>query len=90
MRRAIQLFATVLAVVVVSLWFAKGANTGWTKNQEQVKTIDPITEIEQIEWRPTFIPGLDVLGGGLAVAATLLVGALFIRKQTKQHNPQNS
>lgn len=90
MKRAIQILAAVLAVAVVSLWFAKGANRGWTKNQVQVKTIDPITEIEQIEWRQTFIPGVDVLGGGLAAAGTLLVGSLFFRKQTKQHNPQNS
>jgi hypothetical protein len=81
MKRAIQLLAAVLAVAVVSLWFAKGANTGWTKNRVQVKAIDPITEIEQIEWRQTFVPGVDVLGAGLAVAGTLLVGALFIRKQ---------
>jgi len=90
MKRALQIVALSLALATISLWVAKGANTGWTKNQEQVKTIDPITEIEQIEWRKTFIPGVDILGGGLAVAVTLLVGALFIRKQTKQHNPQNS
>jgi len=90
MKRALQIVALSLALATISLWVAKGANTGWTKNREQVKTIDPITEIEQIEWRKTFIPGVDILGGGLAVAVTLLVGALFIRKQTKQHNPQNS
>lgn len=90
MKRGIQILAAVLAVVVVSLWFAKGANTGWTKNRVQVKTIDPVTEIEQVEWQDKFLPGVDILGGGLAVAGVLIVGSLFIRKQTKQQEPQHS
>jgi hypothetical protein len=90
MKRGILILAAVLAVLVVSLWFVKGANTGWTKNRVQVKTVDPITEIEQVEWQEKFLPGLDILGGGLAVAGALTVGSLFIRKQTKQQNPQNS
>ena len=90
MKRAIQIAAAVLAIATVGLWFAKGANSGWTKNRVQVKTLDPVTEIEQVEWQNKFLPGVDILGGGLAVAGALTVGALFIRKQTKQQNPQNS
>jgi hypothetical protein len=90
MRRGIEILAALLAIVTVSLWFAKGANPGWTKNRIQVKTIDPVTEIEQVEWEDKFVPGLDFLGGGLAGAGALTVGSLFLRKHTKQQNPQNS
>lgn len=90
MKRALQILALVLAVATLSVWLAKGTNTGWTKNRVQVKTIDPITEIEQVEWQEKFLPGLDFLGGGLAVAGTLIIGSLFIRKQTKQQTPHNS
>ena len=90
MKRAIQIAAAVLAIATVGLWFAKGANSGWTKNRVQVKTIDPVTEIEQVEWQDKFLPGLDILGGGLVAAGALIVGSLFIRKQTKQQEPQHS
>ncbi len=90
MKRALQILAAVLAIATISLWVGKGANAGWTKNRVQVKTVDPVTEIEQVEWQEQFLPGLDVLGGGLAVAGTLIVGSLFIRKQTKQQNPHTS
>lgn len=90
MKRAIQIAAAVLAIATVGLWFAKGANPGWTKNRVQVKTLDPVTEIEQVEWQNKFLPGVDILGGGLAVAGALIVGSLFIRKQTKQQEPQHS
>jgi hypothetical protein len=90
MKRAIQILAAVLAVGIVGLWFAKGANTGWTKNRVQVKTVDPITEIEQVEWQDKFLPGLDFLGGGLITAGALFVGSLFIRKSNKQQQTQHS
>lgn len=90
MKRALQILAVVLAVATLSVWVAKGANTGWTKNRVQVKTVDPITEIEQVEWQDKFLPGLDFLGGGLAVTGALLGGSFFIRKSNKQQQTQHS
>lgn len=90
MKRAIQILAAVIAVATISLWVATGRNTGWTKNRVQVKTVDPVTEIEQVEWQDKFLPGLDILGGGLFAAGALAVSAVFFREQTKQQNPQNS
>lgn len=90
MKRALQILAVVLAVVTLSVWLVKGANMGWTKNRVQVKTVDPITEIEQVEWRDKFLPGVDFLGGGLAGAGALIVGSLFIRKSNKQQQTQHS
>jgi hypothetical protein len=90
MKRALQILAVVLAVATLSVWLAKGANTGFTKNRIQVKTVDPITEIEQVEWQDRFLPGVDFLGGGLVVAGALLGGSFFIRKQNKQQQTQHS
>ena len=90
MKRAIQIAAAILAVATVSLWLAKGASRGWTKNRVQVKTIDPVTEIEQVEWQNKFLPGVDFLGGGLMAGGALFVGSLFIRKTNKQQQTQNS
>lgn len=90
MKRALQILAVVLAVAALSLWLAKGANTKFTKNRIQVKTVDPITEIEQVEWQEKFVPGVDFLGGGLVAAGALFVGSLFIRKSNKQQQTQNS
>lgn len=90
MKRALQILAVVLAVATLSVWLAKGANTKFTKNRIQVKTVDPITEIEQVEWQDKFLPGLDFLGGGLITAGALFVGSLFIRKSNKQQQTQHS
>lgn len=52
-------------------WLVAGANTGWTRTQEQVKVVDDVTGIEGVEWRPVFRPGIDVL----ALAAVVGAGA---------------
>lgn len=89
MRRALQVLAVIVAVVTLMMWIAKGVNTGWTKNKAQVKTIDPVTEIEQVEWKEVFVPGLDFLGVGLFSAAALAVVARFIRTNKPITNKQN-
>ncbi len=90
MKRALQILAVVLAVATVSWWAAKGANTKFTKNRIQVTVIDPVTELPDHKWQEVFIPGIEYLGGGLIGAGALFVGSLFIRKQNKQQQTQNS
>jgi hypothetical protein len=90
MKRALIILAVVLAVLTASFWAVKGAHTGWTQNKQQVKTLDPITEIEQIEWQDKFLPGVDFLAVGLGLAGALLVGSFFCRNQTKPQKPQVS
>jgi len=90
MKTLIRAVALAMAVVAVGFWYVGGANPGWTKNRIQVKSIDPVTEIEQVEWQDKFIPGVDLLGGGLIAAGVLFVGSLFIRKQNKQQQTQHS
>lgn len=90
MKRALQILAVVLAVATLSVWLAKGANTKFTKNRIQVTVIDPVTELPEHRWQEVFIPGIEFLGGGLALSGALLGGSLFIRKQNKQQQTQPS
>ena len=79
MKRALQLLAGVIPLVVVIIWAAKGANTGWTKTKVQSWTVDEITEIRVPIWQEKFVPGLDFLGVGLFSAAALAGASRFIR-----------
>ena len=86
MKRALLILAIVLALATVIIWPAKRANPGWTKNKVQVKTVDPVTEIEQIEWQDKFVPGVDVLGVGLLGAAALAGISSFLNRKPKTKN----
>lgn len=69
---------------VFCVWAAKGYHRGWTQNQVPVKHIDPVTEIEFVTYEKRFVPGLDVLAGG--VTAGLLVFAVtFLGRRCPQY-----
>jgi len=85
MRGALIKLSVVIAIATVVIWAARGASTRWwTQNRVQVKIVDPVTEIESPVWQDKFLPGLDFLGGGLTVAAALVVASRFIRRTTNQ------
>ena len=63
-------------------WAAKGANTGWTKTQIEVVTIDEVTGLEARNWEDRFVPGIELLGAGWLSGIALAGVALFIRKTT--------
>ncbi len=57
-----------LAVGVTAWWGAAGAHRGWTQTSVPVKELDEVTGIEAIRYEERMVPGIDVLGGGWAVA----------------------
>ena len=63
--------AAVLAVVSVGLWFALGANRGWTKTTRTHMEKDSVTDIEYPVTENSFSPGVELLGAGLFAAAAL-------------------
>lgn len=85
MKKALRIIAVIVALGTLAFWAATGANRGWTKTSEAVKSLDPVTGIEGIEYRKHFVPGVDILtlgvGGGLALAAA----SFLVRKP--QTNP---
>lgn len=89
MRRALQLLAALVILAAAITWAATGANRGWTKTSVPVKTLDPVTQIEAINYQPKFLPGVDFLGGAFIGAVVLAGASLFFRKsKTNQTNQQ--
>ena len=68
MRTLLRAVAAVIAVGVVGFWCFAGMNRGWTKTSVAHKEKDPVTEIEVDRYEKKFVPGVDFLGAGLAVA----------------------
>jgi hypothetical protein len=82
MRTTLRIAALFLALAIAAFWFFGGANRGWTKTSVAHKQKDPVTELEVDVYEPRFVPGIDFLGGGLAVVV-LVAGCSFLcRKQT--------
>lgn len=85
-RRILRFLALVLAIATVTFWAAKGAHRGWSQDRVPVKQVDEITGLESITYEDRYVPGVDFLGGGVALAAGLLVVSVFLPK-TKKSQP---
>lgn len=83
MRRTIRILALLIALGGLGYWAAAGANSGWTKNRVEKRTVDEVTGIEAVTFEDRFVPGVDFLGG-VAVGAGTLIGISFLfRKKQK-------
>ena len=82
MRKLLRLFAGIIAVTTLAVWFKAGAHRGWTQTAVQVKTVDEVTGLEGVEYRKQFVPGIDFLAAAAGVIA-LLTGASFAFKKPK-------
>lgn len=71
----------LLALFTFCFWAAKGYHRGWTQDEVAVKKIDPVTEIEYLDYEDRFLPGIDYLVGGIAVGVVIF-GATFVRRRS--------
>lgn len=71
MRTFLRLIALLLFMTTVIWWSTSGKNTGWTKNKVRILQKDEITEIEYPVEVDRFVPGIEILVGGVALAGTL-------------------
>lgn len=87
MKRTLRLLAIALAATSLSLWIVTGANRGWTRTSEQVKTLDEVTGLEAVSYQKRFVPGLDFLGALLAGSVALGAASIFVRGKTPPQTP---
>jgi hypothetical protein len=80
MRTALRVAALFLALAIIAFWFFGGANRGWTKTSVAHKQKDPVTELEVDVYEPRFVPGVDLMGGGIIAAVLLAGSSFFFRK----------
>ncbi len=85
MRTKLRVATFVLALIITAVWFFGGPNLGWTQTSVAQKQKDPVTKLEVNVYEPRFVPGIDFLGAGLAVAALLAAGSFFFRKESIRH-----
>lgn len=90
MKRILQLLALIVAVGAIGIWAALGANRGWTRTSEPVKTVDEVTGLEGIQYQQKFVPGVDLLAVGLLGSVMLAGSSLFFRKRQFQNPTTNT
>jgi hypothetical protein len=87
-RRILALSALLTLVGTVGYWVAKGAHRGWSQHRVPVSQIDEVTGIVFTTYENRFIPGLEVLAGGVALSGGLFaISFLFRTPRSSNSNP---
>lgn len=86
MRSSIRAFALLMLVVTVTFWMWMGGTLGWTKTSVEIKKIDPVTEIEFVEYEDRLVPGIELLAVGVC-GAVILFAITLIHIPTHKKNP---
>ena len=76
--------AVLVGFLFIVIWFALGANRGWTQTTRTRMEKDPVTDIEFPKVEKHFSPGVEALGAGLLVAAAI-AGISFAFQPKPKH-----
>ncbi len=85
-RRSLRFLAALLALATIAFWAMKGAHRGWSQDRVPVKQIDEVTGLEHITYEDRYVPGVEVLGAGVGLAALLAAVSLFLPKTKKSQS----
>lgn len=88
MRTALRFLALGTVVVGVVFWLFGGPNLGWTKTTVPVTRVDPVTELEYTEWQRNFTPGVDFVGGCVAVGLVVFAASWLAKPNVRTSSPQ--
>lgn len=86
-RRGFRLVALALLLGTLGFWAAKGAHRGWTQNQVPTTQKDEVTGLDYVTYEKRFVPGIDILAGGIGIAAGLFAISFFVQRQSKNQTP---
>ena len=94
MARAVRSFSRKLAYYITAaallIWLIGGARLGFFHTTEDIKRIEPITEIEYTETRAKFSPGIEFPVIGILMGASLWLTSFLLRKPSPPITPERS
>ena len=75
--KLLRILAIVIMFSALGFWVWTGMHIGFSKDRVAIERVDPITEIEYVEYEERFVMGIEYLGAALAVSL-LLFGASYL------------
>ena len=60
-RLIIRVLALILIFVSTLFWISTGSHTGFSKDRIEIPQVDPITQIEYVDYEERFVFGVEYL-----------------------------
>ena len=83
MRSILQKFALFVTCAGILIWLIGGARKGFYAVTEEIRLIEPVTEMEYTENHDKFLPGIDFLLGGFILGGSFFLISFLFPKPVK-------
>jgi hypothetical protein len=60
-RLILRILALVLILASTAFWISTGSHTGFSKDRVEIPQVDPITQIEYVDYEERFVLGVEYL-----------------------------
>ena len=69
-RLTIKILALILILVSTIFWISTGSHTGFSKDRVEIPQVDPITQIEYVDYEERFVLGVEFLALAYVLGVT--------------------
>ena len=76
-RKPLRFMLVLSMGLLIGYWFFAGAHTGWSMNRVPFEQTDEITGLVYTTYDERYVPGIEILGGGLTLVLVFL-GLTFL------------
>ena len=82
-RLVLRISALVLILVSTVFWISTGSHTGFSKDRVEIQQVDPITQIEYVDYEERFVLGVEYLVLACGLGVTSLGLSFAFRRKPK-------
>ena len=69
-RLVFRILALVLILASTAFWVSTGSHTGFSKDRVEIPQVDPITQIEYVDYEERFVMGVEFLALAYGLGVT--------------------
>ena len=69
-RLVLRISALVLILVSTVFWISTGSHTGFSKDRVEIPQVDPITQIEYVDYEERYVMGVEFLALAFGLGVT--------------------
>ena len=80
-RLVFRILALVLILVSTTFWISTGSHTGFSKDRVEIPQVDPITQIEYVDYEERFVLGVEFLALAYGLGVTSLGLSFTFRRK---------
>jgi len=81
LSKALFVPGALFLVTSAAIWLKTGAHTGFSKNRVEIQMVDPITQIEYVEYEERFIMGIEYLAAGFFAGLACIAAGFFLGRR---------